>query len=206
MRTLLLSVGPSYALVPAQDTSVPLLADSVTDLLSEDLKPLMSEVVGFQNPPGFVRLPTAPWDLLLDSSGNIALADRPYALAQDVASAIRTFLGECYYDTTLGVPYFTQILGHAPPLTLLKARLVAAALTVPGVVSAICTISAFAGRTVTGQVSFIDDGGLAQSVNLGKLSAAGAIPLPPLPAPPPPPPAAAWTADSSGTVDSTRTP
>ena len=45
------------------------------------------------------------WDLVLDVNGNIAIARPPYALAQDAASAVKTFQGECYYDTTLGIPY-----------------------------------------------------------------------------------------------------
>ena len=55
------------------------------------------------------------WDLCLDSNGNIALASEPYSLAQDVASAVRLFLGECYYDTTKGIPYWTEVLGMLPP-------------------------------------------------------------------------------------------
>ena len=31
------------------------------------------------------------WDLTVDNNGNIAVAAPPYAVAQDVASAIRTF-------------------------------------------------------------------------------------------------------------------
>jgi hypothetical protein len=106
------------------------------------------------------------WDLVLDAAGNIAKAARPYALAQDVASAIRLFLGEAFYDTTRGVPYFEQVLGHTPPLTEFQALMVRAALTVPGVVSAQCVVSAFEGRTVEGQVVFVDDEGNTETVNL----------------------------------------
>jgi hypothetical protein len=130
-------------------------------------------------------LATDTWDLVLDASGNIAVADPPYALAQDVASAIRTFLGEVYWDTTIGVPYQTQILGHTPPITYFKEQMVAAALTVPGVVTATCTISSFVGRKITGQVLFTDDTGITGAVGL---------------APPPPilpPLGIAWTADST---------
>lgn len=107
------------------------------------------------------------WDLCLDASGNIAVAAPPYALAQDVSSAIRTFLGEVYYDSTLGVPYFGNILGKNPPVTYLIAQMEAAALTVPGVVSATCTISSVSGRTVTGQVDFTDSSGVTQTIALG---------------------------------------
>lgn len=106
------------------------------------------------------------WDLCLDANGNIAVARPPYALAQDVSSAIRTFLGECWYDTSLGVPYFGNILGKNPPLTYLIAQMEAAALSVPGVISATCTITSVNDRVVTGQVVF-SDGTTTQTVSLG---------------------------------------
>lgn len=91
------------------------------------------------------------WDWVVDANGNWAVADEPYSQAQDAASAIRLVLGELYYDTSAGVPY-DQILGKAKNLALLKASLVAAALTVPGVISADVFITAITDRTVTGQV------------------------------------------------------
>jgi len=97
-------------------------------------------------------LDNAAWDLVLDSAGNIALATEPYSLSQDAASAIKTFLGEVYFDVTIGVPWLTQILGHTPSLELLKAQLAAAALTVPDVGSAQVFISSFNDRVITGQV------------------------------------------------------
>lgn len=105
------------------------------------------------------------WDLCLDAYGNIAMAAPPYALAQDAASAIRTFQGEVYYDTTLGIPYFDQILGQFPSLQLMKAQFVAAAMTVPGVVSAVCYIDSIAGRTVTGQVQVTDSTGTVSAAS-----------------------------------------
>lgn len=104
-------------------------------------------------------LDTTTWDLVVDAAGNIAAAADPYALAQDAASAIRLFAGELWYDITKGVPYWAQILGVAPPLSLLKAKFIAAALTVPGVVSAQCFISSFTDREVRGQVQITDANG-----------------------------------------------
>lgn len=98
------------------------------------------------------------WDLLLDISGNIAVASNPYSLAQDAASAIRLFQGELWYDTTQGVQY-QFILGRVPPITLMKAQFVAAALTVPDVVSAVCFITGITDRGVTGQVQVTDAAG-----------------------------------------------
>lgn len=104
-------------------------------------------------------LDTSAWDLVLDVSGNIAVAADPYALAQDSASAIRTFLGECWYDTTLGVPYFQSILGRAPNVSLMKTKFADAAGTVPGVISAKCFITSVRGRNVLGQVQVTDQFG-----------------------------------------------
>lgn len=104
-------------------------------------------------------LDTDLWDLVLDASGNIAVADVPYALAQDAASAIRLFRGELWYDTEPGVPYFDQILGQFPPIALMKAEFEAAAMTVPGVVAARCYITSTDGRLVTGQVQVTDRDG-----------------------------------------------
>lgn len=106
------------------------------------------------------------WDLCLDAAGNIAMAAHPYALAQDVASAMRTVLAEVYYDTTEGIPYFSQILGHTPPITVFKEYMVQAALTVPGVVSASCVIKSFVGRKVEASLSFVDDLGISTTVTV----------------------------------------
>jgi hypothetical protein len=104
-------------------------------------------------------LDTASWDLTVDASGNIALASDPYALAQDAASACRLFLSELWYDTTQGIPYWQDILGKSPPVAFIKAQLIAAAMTVPGVVSAQVFIAAFTDRAVTGQVQITDQAG-----------------------------------------------
>jgi len=92
------------------------------------------------------------WDLCKDAAGDIAVASDPYAIAQDAASAMRLFAGELWYNTTKGIPYFEQILGHSPPVGVLKGELIQASLSVPGVVGAKVFISSVADRTVTGQV------------------------------------------------------
>lgn len=110
-------------------------------------------------------LDRSTWDLVVDLAGNIAVASNPYAQAQDAASAIRTFSGEVYFDTQLGIPYFEQILGQAPPLALMKEYFTRAALTVPGVVRAQAFVSSWENRVVTGQVQVFND--------QGNISAAG---------------------------------
>lgn len=111
-------------------------------------------------------LDPATWDFVLDANGNIAMASEPYSIAQDVASACRLFLGELWYDNTKGVPYFGGILGERPPISFVKAQIVAAALTVPGVVSAACYLTAFTARKLSGQVQVTDINGTATVVNI----------------------------------------
>lgn len=96
------------------------------------------------------------WDMVIDASGNIAVASDPYSLAQDAASEIRLFKGEFYYDTIQGIPYWQQILGKFPPVSLMKAKFIAAALKVPQVVRAKCYLRAITKRQVSGQVQTID--------------------------------------------------
>ena len=99
------------------------------------------------------------WDLTVDAAGNIAVASDPYSQAQDAASAIKTFLGECYFDTTVGINYLGQVFARPIPMALLKQVLVQAALTVPGVTSAQVVISALTNRTVSGQVQISNSNG-----------------------------------------------
>lgn len=110
-------------------------------------------------------LDTLRWDLCLDASGNIALASEPYALAQDVASALRLFKGELYYNTAPGVPYFGQILGVQPTVEFMEAQFVAAALRVPGIVSVTAAITSMVNRNLQGQVRVTDDAGVSTVVS-----------------------------------------
>lgn len=111
-------------------------------------------------------LDVGQWDVVLDAAGNLAIASPPYASAQDVASAIRLFAGELWYDQSKGIPYFQEILGESPPLSLFQAYLVAAAMTVPNVVSALCEITQIENRRIDGQVTFTLDNGTIGSVSL----------------------------------------
>lgn len=137
---------------------------------------------------GTLLLDRTTWDLCKDATGNIAMATTPYATEQDVASATRTFQGECWYDTSLGVPYWSQILGQQPPLALVKSLVVTEALRVPLVVSARMYVSSFSNRqiqgqiqakTTSGQIIVIETGALAASVapvNIASLVAAPVVP------------------------------
>lgn len=97
-------------------------------------------------------LDRSAWDLSIDAAGNIALAAEPYSQVQDTASAARVYEGEAWYDTTLGVPYDTQILGQYQPTQVLQARLEQAAQTVPGVTEARAIIGGLSGRSLSGQL------------------------------------------------------
>lgn len=105
------------------------------------------------------------WDLCLDASGNIALASDPYAIAQDVASAVRTFRGECWFNTADGLPYFSEVLGQSPPLRLVESLIEEAALTVNEVVTAVATITSFEGRTIKGNVQVTTSSGITIPVS-----------------------------------------
>jgi len=113
-------------------------------------------------------LDQAAWDLVLDANGNIAIASAPYSIAQDVASAIRTFLGECWYDQSQGLPYWSQILGHFPPLSFVKQKIISAAMSVPNVAEVQVLFTGLKGRNLTGQVQIIDTDGVAANVAFGE--------------------------------------
>ncbi len=101
------------------------------------------------------------WDLQLDSGGNLATKTGPEAVAQDVASAVKTFAGDLYYDQGQGIPYLSQVLGRPFSLPLVKAYLEDAALGVPTVVQARATITSLQGRKLSGSVEVIDEQGAA---------------------------------------------
>jgi hypothetical protein len=104
-------------------------------------------------------------DLVLDSSGNWAICNAPYSIAQSVSTAILTQLGECWYDVSLGLPYWTQILGQRPPLSFIKQQIINAAMTVPNVAQVKVVFVGFVNRTLTGQVQIIDTDGVAANVS-----------------------------------------
>ena len=101
-------------------------------------------------------LDQSAWDLVLDINGDIALAGTPYSYSQDVASAVRTFLGECWYDTSLGLPYWEQILGKLPPAGYIEQQISAQALTIPNITAADTTIVDFTNRDIKGVILITD--------------------------------------------------
>lgn len=124
------------------------------------------------------------WDLFLDSNGNIAVCTEPYAIAQDVACAIRTFTGDCWYDQTLGIPYFQQVLGQNTPLVLIKNLIIQEALTVPGCGAPVTVyFTNFTNRALEGQCQFFDGFGNQVVVSLSQTGGLFIIPGSTLPGP-----------------------
>lgn len=99
------------------------------------------------------------WDLALDSSGSIASCVAPYELAQSAACAARTFAGELFYQTNIGVPYWTQVLGHDPSPSLFAALIEKEVLRDPLLVAANVVITQITDRTLTGQIFVTDQVG-----------------------------------------------
>ncbi|PTQ70285.1 hypothetical protein [Pseudomonas sp. GV071] len=104
------------------------------------------------------------WDLVLDASGDIALANQPYSIAQDVACAVRTFIGECWYDQSLGMPYFQKVLGQLPPPSFIRQQIIDAAMTVPDVVQVEVQLDRIEGRGLSGLIKIIDTDGIESGV------------------------------------------
>ena len=103
-----------------------------------------------------LALTLAEWDLTVDIHGNIALKSGAQELAQDVGSAVKTFLGELYYDTSLGMPWPT-ILGASYSQGYLEVQITKAALAVAGVAKAQTTITSFVNREAHGHVYVTSD-------------------------------------------------
>ena len=107
------------------------------------------------------------WDLMLDTDGNIAVANSTYQQAQDIASACRTIKQDMYFNQQDGIPYLTDILGKGKyPLALYRKYLQDAALSVPGVVSAQAELSMSDNRVVLGQIKFTNDNNITGVINL----------------------------------------
>jgi hypothetical protein len=110
------------------------------------------------------------WDYVVDIDGNWAVCAEPYASAQDVACAIRCFVGDLWFDTAQGIPYLETILGKFPPLSFLKLTFETAAMSVPTVASAVCFITAYSNRALSGQVQLTLKSGQATGVGFSATS------------------------------------
>lgn len=100
--------------------------------------------------PQSLPLITGTWDLVLDQNGNLSRTDEATSIAQDVSSAIRTFLGECRYNNLLGMPYFESILWTVPPGSLVTSFVNKQALTIDGVKTCAVASLSLVNRRMTG--------------------------------------------------------
>lgn len=111
------------------------------------------------------------WDIYADASGQLAVNTGGLAIAQDVASAVRVFQGESWYNAAAGVPYFQRIFGGARvSLQFVKQCLISAGSIVPGVSSIVCYLTGpNRDRTVGGQLQIYSNGSLVGTVQTGSL-------------------------------------
>lgn len=108
------------------------------------------------------------WDITLDSSGRIARSTQAYAIAQNVANAVRLFTGEAFFAMDEGIPHFDIELGKArPALSVLRARMREAALNVEGVLDAQITLDDVQDRKLTGEILLtVADGDKSSKITL----------------------------------------
>lgn len=71
-------------------------------------------------------------DLLIENN-DLVLVDAKEAIVQHILQRLRTFLGEWFLDTTIGVPYFQQILIKNPDKAKIQALLLDVIRNTPGV-------------------------------------------------------------------------
>ena len=108
------------------------------------------------------------WDITLDSSGRIARSTQAYAIAQNVANAVRLFTGEAFFAQDEGIPHFDIELGKTrPALSVLRARIRAAALAVDGVLDAVVNLDGVTDRKLTGEILLtVADGDKSSKITL----------------------------------------
>lgn len=101
------------------------------------------------------------WDITLTDSGGIATTTGAYAIAQDVANAVRLFTDDAYFDTDRGIPHFDIDLGVRPAMSVVRARMREAALGVEGVETATPNIAPPDAdtRKLTGTIELTTDTG-----------------------------------------------
>lgn len=99
------------------------------------------------------------WDLTLDAAGRIATVHGPYAVAQNVANAVRLFTKDAYFNQVDGVPHFTVDLGQRPSPAIVRDRINKAARAVSEVAAASTALTKFEGRTLEGNIEITTTAG-----------------------------------------------
>lgn len=95
---------------------------------------------------------TNDWDITLDSAGNLAIADNNYSIAQDVASAVKLFTNDAYFDTQAGIPHFEISLKRNVSASVVRARIKEAAENVLGVKSATVDLIEISNNTLRAEI------------------------------------------------------
>lgn len=94
------------------------------------------------------------WDITLDSLGHLRMTTKAYAIAQNVANAVRLFTNEAFFAMDEGIPHFDIDLGRKPLYSVLRGRIKRAALAVDGVLDAVVNLDTPVGsdRKLTGEI------------------------------------------------------
>lgn len=116
--------------------------------------------------PYTLQLATETWDLQLDSAGRIVTVSGPYAVAQNVANAVRLFTKDAYFNQQDGVPHFQLELGKMPSPAALRDRINRAALAVDGVATAQTTLTRLEARKLEGFIEITTTTGETVNVAL----------------------------------------
>lgn len=104
------------------------------------------------------------WDLTLDAAGNIATASGVYAIAQNVANAVRLFTKDAYYDPDKGIPHFLIDLGHRPQQSVIQSNINRVARRVNGVASASLDTVEIEDRILRGVINITTKDGASADV------------------------------------------
>lgn len=85
-------------------------------------------------------LDTDTWDITLDGNGYMKTSQNPYSIAQDAACAVKVVRGECYFDNTLGLRYYDNLLGQPCSTGTISAALKAEVMKLSTISSAKATL------------------------------------------------------------------
>jgi hypothetical protein len=88
------------------------------------------------------------------TTGILAFADSKDYVLQKIKSRLKFMLGEWFYDTTLGVPWFEQVLIKNPNLQLIQHLISNVIAAVPGITSVTTVEIAFEPSTRTLAIAY----------------------------------------------------
>lgn len=109
---------------------------------------------------------TADWDITLDATGNIATTSGAYAVAQEVANAVRLFTQDAYFDQEKGIPHFDIALGHKPIMPLIQSAILDAASAVEGVEQVTIVDLSFTDRVLSGELQITTTEGVQVGITI----------------------------------------